>query len=173
MWPTIFAYEGSLQLFLEQKTQYDETSDNLQGKTRQAEADVLECCAETSGDNPFCNASNQLVCCDNKDEQRQCDFVETIGHECCAESEKPGLNEENWKSRSGRHAEKQVIDKRRCESYEQPNLPAVFVCADEGEEIDRQEDEAALRNKMAELWQCDIAYNKKQSPKHGFVLLKA
>lgn len=66
-----------------------------------------------------------------------------------------------------RHSEEQGVDNRRSDGCQKSYAPAVFVGTGEGEEIDGQPYNSALRDEVDELRQEDVAGNKGQGHEIG------
>ena len=95
-----------------------------------------------------------VVYCDGDGKYRE---LHLPGHDRYGEDQSQGLHQNGRKSCHGRHTEQKAVNHRRQDGREQADFPAAFECSHQSKKVDRQENQAAVRDEVAELGNQDIA----------------
>ena len=112
---------------------------------------------EAARQGPFPGRSDDLVEQHDGGEQRHRHAVETPGRIPCRSGQQRRFHEDRRQRRDGGHPEQRGVHERRSEGCQQSRAPAVFVGADEREEVDRQHRGTSQLHEVAQLRQDDIA----------------
>ena len=134
----------------------------MQKHARQAETEILGGGPEVAGQRPFAEGADGLIGQHDACQQQERRPAEPGRRPTCDKGQHDRLQQNRGQSGRDGHPEKQRIGHGRRKGRQQSRPPAVFVGADEGEEIDRQPRGAAQMHRMAQLRQGDVARYEKR-----------